>query len=113
MTVHDRNKALIAPLRAALYGGDADALRRAISGAFAADAEIRLGAPFQQVAGPEDLWNRVYAPLLDAMPDLERRDFIVMAGPRWGEGQAGNWVGLGGNFVGTFIAPWLGIPARS
>lgn len=111
-TIHDRNKALLAPLRAAYRANDLERLRQEIEQVFAPDAKIRLGHPFDEVAGPNDLWARVYAPLLAAMPDLERRDFIVMAGPRWGEGQTGDWVGLGGNFVGTLRAPWLGIPAN-
>ena len=40
---------------------------------------------------------------------MERRDFIAMAGPRWG-GERGDWVGLGGNIVGHLMAPLLGIP---
>ena len=115
MSVHDHNKTLLAPLRTALYGGDHDALRRALLDAFAPAARIRLCAPFQEIAGPGDLWDRAYRPLMTAMPDMERRDFIFMAGPRWGEennGNEGNWVGLGGNFVGTLTAPWLGIPAH-
>jgi predicted ester cyclase len=111
MSVHDANKDRVAPLRDALYRGGAEAVRDALFRAFAPDAAIRFGHPFQEVAGPEDLWDRVWEPLLQAMPDMERRDFIVMAGPRWGEGQSGDWVGLGGNIVGTLTAPWLGIPA--
>lgn len=110
-SVHDQNKTHISPLRTALYHGGAESVRRAVLEAFAPDAEIRLCEPFQDVDGPKDLWDRVYAPLLAALPDLERRDTIVMAGPRRGEGKAGDWIGLGGNFVGTFEAPWLGIPA--
>jgi len=110
MSVHDDNKSLIAPLRTALNSCDARAARRAITVFFAPNAKIRLCHPYKDVASADDLWARVYAPLFAAMPDLERRDFIVMAGPRWGEGQTGNWIGLGGNFVGTFSAPWLGIP---
>ncbi len=110
MSVHDRNKVLIAPLRRALRRGGAEAIREALFSTFAPDAEIRTGHPFGQFSGPEALWQRVYRPLLDAMPDLERRDFIVMAGPRWGDGPPGAWVGLGGNFIGTPRAPWLGIP---
>jgi hypothetical protein len=111
MSVHDANKDRVAPLRDALYRGGAEAVRDALFRAFAPDAAIRLGHPFQEVAGPEYLWDRVWEPLLQAMPDMERRDFIVMAGPRWGEGPSGDWVGLGGNIVGTLTAPWLGIPA--
>ena len=45
---------------------------------------------------------------MEAMPDLERRDMIVLAGTT-PEGQ--DWVGSMGNYMGTFVAPFLGIPA--
>ncbi len=41
------------------------------------------------------------------MPDLERRDMIVLAGTT-PEGQ--DWVGCMGNYIGTFRAPFLDIP---
>ncbi len=111
MSIHDQNKALLSTLRAALRGGDPDRLRGAFLSVFAEDAHIRLGAPFHGVTGPQDLWDRVYAPLLRAMPDMERLEFITMAGPRWGDRPSGDWVGLGGNIVGTLRGSWLGIPA--
>ena len=110
MTIHDANKSFLAPLRAALRSGDKSTIRAALKNAFASDAQIRLGHPLGDINGPEALWDQVYAPLLEAMPNMERADFIVMAGPRWGAGQNGDWVGLGGNLLGTFAAPWLGIP---
>ncbi|MEO0913346.1 MAG: ester cyclase [Pseudomonadota bacterium] len=109
--VHDAHKRLIAPLRIALRSADPERIRRALVDTFAPGAEIRLGHSFGEISGPEALWSRVYAPLLEAMPDMERADFIVMAGPRWGEGRNGDWVGLGGNIFGTHRADWLGIPA--
>jgi predicted ester cyclase len=72
----------------------------------APDAVIRLGHPLGGGTGPEAL----EAPLLSlmaAMPDLERRDTILVAG-RTEEGQ--DWVGAMGHYVGTFFRPWLGIP---
>ncbi len=110
MSLHDDNKALLAPLRRALRSGDGAAVRAALIAAFAPDAQIRLGHPHGPIVGPEALWEQVYAPLMAAMPDMERTEFIMMAGPRWGAGKSGNWVGLGGNIVGTLRAPWLGIP---
>ena len=50
--------------------------------------------------------DTAYLPLLRAMPDLERRDFLVMAGETRGQ----NWVGCGGHYVGVFEQPWLDIP---
>lgn len=110
MSIHDTNKHHFAPVRAALYDVDPANLRRVLAGAFAPDAKIDLCAPFETLSGPEELFDSVYAPLLHAMPDMERRDFIFMAGPRWGHGKSGNWIGLAGNIVGRFDAPWLGIP---
>lgn len=112
MSVHNRNKELLAPMREAFLAGDARAMRCALSDLFAPNATIRMGHPLGELTGT-DLWDQIYAPLLAAMPDLERRDFIVMAGPRWGEGKSGDWVGLGGNFVGTLTGDWLGIPAHN
>ena len=84
-------------------------IKTAIQEAFAPDAVVRLGHPMGEVRGAEALWDAVYAPLLAALPDLERADFILMAGPRW-RGM-GDWIGIGGHFMGSFRAPWLGIPA--
>jgi len=110
-SVHEHTKAAIAPLRTALRSGGASTIQAALKTCFDPDAVIRLGQPFNHVIGPAELFERVYAPLLRAIPDLGRLDFIVMSGPRWGAGASGDWVGIGGNFVGTLRSPWLGIPA--
>ncbi|MEL6643178.1 MAG: ester cyclase [Pseudomonadota bacterium] len=110
MSIHDDNKAWFSELRAALYDIDPAHLRRRLTQFYAPDAEIAFCYPFGRLAGPEALFDQVYAPLIAAMPDIERRDFIFMAGARWGQGNSGNWIGLGGNIVGRFDAPWLGIP---
>jgi predicted ester cyclase len=43
---------------------------------------------------------------LTAIPDLERRDLIVMAG----QANRDNWVGCAGFYTGVFERPWLDIP---
>ncbi|MEM9677589.1 MAG: polyketide cyclase [Pseudomonadota bacterium] len=109
--VHARNKARVYELSIALRSGNPATVKRAIFDLFTPDAKIQLGQPFGAMSGPEALWQRVYAPLFASMPDMERRDLILMAGPRWQAETPQNWVGLGGNFMGTLRAPWLGIPA--
>ena len=113
--VHDLNKARIASLQAALSSGAPAGIKAALQAHFAPDARIRLGHPFGTLTGPEALFDGLYAPLLHALPDMERVDFIAAAGPRWGAhlsaDQKGDWMGLGGTIIGTFHAPWLGIPA--
>ncbi|MEO0542392.1 MAG: ester cyclase [Pseudomonadota bacterium] len=74
---------------------------------FAEDAVVKLCHPFGELRGPSAFFAAAYAPLLEAMPDLERRDMIVMSG-RTPEGR--DWIGSMGNYVGTFLAPFLDIP---
>ncbi|MEM8551842.1 MAG: ester cyclase [Pseudomonadota bacterium] len=107
MDVQNRNKALIAPLRAALYDFSAKSVRAALGDLMLADTPVRLCHPFGTVEGPGAFFEAAYAPLADAMPDLERADFIVMAGA---DEDGSQWVGCGGHYVGTFEAPFLGIP---
>jgi len=111
MSIHNANKAALAQLLHARRAGHAHAIQQALAETLAPEARLRFCAPFGDITGPAALWDEVYLPLLQALPDLEFRDFIVMAGPRWGNLSPSNWVGLGGNILGTFRAPWLGIPA--
>ena len=107
MDLPSTHKALIAPLRAAMYDFDAEAVRAALAEVAAPDALFRLCYPFGDVIGPEAYFDAAYAPLVAALPDLERRDWIVMGGTT-PEGH--EWVGCGGQYWGTFVHPWLDIP---
>ena len=104
--VSDQCKSLIAPLREAMADFDGS-VRTEMASVFAADASVRLCHPFGDLTGPDAFYDAAYAPLLTAMPDLERRDMIVLAG-RTPEGH--DWVGMMGNYMGTFVAPFLDIP---
>jgi predicted ester cyclase len=104
--VHQLNKRLIGKFRSALYNCEAAALRHQLHNVFAPDCEIHLAFPFEDLSGPEGLFEQAYKPLLAAVPDLERRDFIVMAGPV----EEGNWVGCAGFYTGVMERPWLDIP---
>ena len=108
MDKHTAHKDLIAPLRAAMYDFDIGSLRRVLHEICAPDVVFRLAFPFESITGVDAYVDRVYAPLQAAWPDLERRDFIVMAGPT---AQGADWVGCGGFYMGTFAAPWLDIPS--
>ncbi len=107
MDPHSRHKDLVAPLRVAMYDFDTEAVRAALHSLCAPDVVFRLAFPFESTVGVEAYVDKVYAPLLAAWPDLERRDFIAMAGPT---PEGNDWVGCGGTYVGTFTAPWLDIP---
>ncbi|MEM7042994.1 MAG: ester cyclase [Pseudomonadota bacterium] len=104
---HTQNKVLVAPLRAAMYDFDEAGVRAALQALIAPDAVIHMAHPLGDLTGPEALYNTCYAPLLAAIPDLERRDWIVMGGRTEHDG---DWIGCGGHYSGTFVAPWLDIP---
>ena len=108
-SVHNRNKSKINKLRAALYDIDTAMLPAQLNEVFSPDCVIHLASPFEDLDGAAELHERVYAPLLQAIPDLERRDFIVMAGHSPGQ-WSGDWVGCGGHYMGVFEQPWLDIP---
>ena len=105
--VHTADKARLGPLRAAMRDFEADPVRAALRGLIAPDAPCRMPHPFGTPEGPDALFDACHAPLLAAMPDLERRDWIVMAGR---DEHGHEWVGCGGHWVGTFVAPFLDIP---
>lgn len=100
-------KALIAPFRKAAETATVDGMREALAAVMAPAALVRMCHPFGDLEGPGALMSTCFAPLLAAMPDLERREMILLAGTT-PEGQ--DWIGGMGNYVGTFAAPFLGIP---
>ena len=104
--IHEINKKLIGKFRAALYDCDISQLKEQLQSIFAPNCEIHLAFPFEDLDGPDELFAKVYKPLLTAVPDLERRDFIVMAG----KSNGANWVGCGGFYTGLFVNHWLDIP---
>ncbi|MYG61010.1 MAG: ester cyclase [Acidimicrobiales bacterium] len=105
---HRGNQALLSPLRTALYDYDPTGVQAALRALFAPDAAVRLTHPFEDLDGPDGLYDEALAPLVAAWPDLERRDYICIAGSDPGGHQ---WVGCAGSYMGTFAAPWFGIPA--
>lgn len=107
MQTPTEHKALIAKLRAAQYDFTEVGVRAALAEVCAEDAVFRLSEPFGEIVGADVFYDAAYAPLLRAMPDLERRDWIVMSGPT---DKGLDWVGCGGQYVGTFKTPFLDIP---
>ncbi|MEO0391428.1 MAG: ester cyclase [Pseudomonadota bacterium] len=107
MDIQTANKATLAPLRDALYNFDLSQVRAVLHQICAPDVVFRLSYPFESIQGVDAYVDAVYAPLARAIPDLERRDHIVMGGP---DEYGGDWVGCGGFYAGTSAAPWLDIP---
>jgi predicted ester cyclase len=105
--IHAQNRSALNALRAAQYNFDPKTLRHELDAAFAPDATVHLCHPIGTFQGPAALWDKAYAPLAQAMPDLERRDYITIAGP---DEDGAAWVGCGGFYCGTHQHPFLDIP---
>ncbi len=101
------HRTLLEGFRAAARDFAEAPVRSALSSLFAPSAEVRLGHPFSAMVGADAYYTQALAPLFAALPDLERRDDILIAGA---DGDGADWVGSGGHYVGTFVAPWLGTP---
>jgi len=86
---------------------DISNVRVALSDLVAPDAKLKLGHPFGELSGPEAYLESCLLPLVHAMPDLERREMIVLAGTT---PEGDDWIGTMGNYMGTFVSPLLGIP---
>lgn len=102
----DAIKEAFSPLQTAAATFDLERVRSVAGDLFTADAALKMCHPFGTLAGPDAFVDACYAPLVDALPDLERRDMIVLAGTT-PEGE--HWLGCMGNYMGTMTGPWLGI----
>ena len=102
----NRNKAIIGALRSALYDFDRGRLSSVGKNVFDPGCAVHLTNPFEDLDGPGGLLDQALFPLADAVPDLERRDTIVIAGSVLGQ----DWVGCAGYYTGLFERPWLKIP---
>ena len=104
--VHTSNKASLKTLREAMYDFEERSVRAVLSELIADDASVHMPFPFGDLKGPDALYETCYAPLFNAIPDLERREMITMAGTT---PQGQDWVGIMGYYLGSFLAPWLGL----
>ena len=102
------NKDILTPLLKAMHDFQGNHVKALLQSLMGDDAIAHLCFPFNSIIGPTGFYEACYAPLLLAMPDLERRDLIVMSGTT---AQGNEWVGCAGHYLGTFISPWLDIPS--
>lgn len=108
-SIHNQNKVIFERFRASLYNFDIAELKQSVDDIFDPEALIQLCYPFETLVGPSELVDEAYQPLSVAIPDLERRDTIVMAGAA--DNEDSQWLGTCGYYTGAFKKPWLDIPA--
>ena len=91
----------------ALADGGPDALPDTLRDLHGQTVHWRGSAPLDEHTDLDAVAERVWRPLMRALPDLERRDDIVVGGSFEGR----DYVASVGHYCGTFARDWLGIPA--
>lgn len=74
---------------------------------FAQDCQWRVVHPINELSTHADVLSTLWAPLKNAMPDLERRNQIFVGGVY----QQRTYIASVGTYCGTFRRDWLTIPA--
>ena len=100
-------KTLFEPLRGSMTNFSEVKVRGYFDQLFSNEVRIRMCHPFGDFTDSGDFYSSVYKQLFSALPDLERRDLIILAGTT-SEGQS--WIGTMGNYMGTFLKSFLNIP---
>ncbi len=108
----NQSLALLQPLRQAMANFAEQPVKAALANLLSDGCVVHMAHPFCDIEGREAWYDRVYRDLYKAIPDLERRDFITIAGQAEDMHglQGDHWIGCAGHYVGTFSAPWLDIP---
>ena len=74
-------KAVLLPWRRAMADfKDAAHIRHALTNLCAPDVTLHMCHPFGDLNGADKIYDMIYQPLITALPDLERRDLILLAG---------------------------------
>ena len=106
MNIARQNYKMMQPLLASLRDFEEFEVRSALKSLMSRDAIIHMCHPFGDLS-PDTFYDKCFAPLIIAMPDVERRDTIFISG-QTPEGDY--WVGCCGSYIGTFVVPFLDIP---
>ena len=105
MSVNLENKKHVYSTLFKLAGSTQKNLRANLEAAYHPNAHWRGSHPLNEVEGLDAIADKVWGPLLKAMPDAERRDSLLIGGEFEGRG----YVGAVGHLLGTFKKPWLGV----
>jgi len=101
------NKRLVMLSLAAIAEAHPATLAARLAAAYHPDAGWRGSHPMNEMTGIEAIEAKVWRPLLQSFPDLERRDLIVAAG----QFQGADLVATLGHYCATFRRDWLVISA--
>ena len=83
-------------------------INKNINDAYHDDAEIRAFHPLNDLKGVSEISEILWKPLINAFPDLERRDNLILGGAF----QDKIFISTIAHLTGTFVNPWLNVPAH-
>ena len=98
------------PALADLAGLGPEGLSGRLEALYADGARWRGSHPMNEATGTEGIAETFWRPLMRALPDLERRDLVFVAGRSIHDEARPVRVAAMGHLTGTFREPWLGIP---
>lgn len=101
--LHSANKRLVAQFLHEMASGDA---RTVLAQYCHADCRFEIFHPFNTIDGIEAAAVNFWQPLRAAFPDYEQRIAFAIGGEYEGRAQ----VSVMSHIMGTFDAPWIGIP---
>jgi hypothetical protein len=84
-----------------------DGLADALAALALPEAQWRAAHPLNVVDGDAAAQAAIWGPLVQALPDLERRDTVFVGGTYQGR----TYLAAVGHYCGTWRRDWLGIPA--
>ena len=103
----DETKNIFNPFRLSQYHFEEKKVLNQIKKLFDQDVHCHFPHPIGDVIGRENFYKKSVGSIFKSMPDLERRDYIVISGTSEKNEQ---WVGCSGFYCGTFLYPFLDIP---
>ncbi len=98
---------VIDKLYAALSGANEAKIRKVAAATLGEQVSWSACHPVNDLSGVSSVVDDFLLPLIQAMPDLERKPFIHIPGDFQGE----QWIAGTGYLIGTFSAPLFDIPA--
>lgn len=105
--LHLTHKRALVGAMAAIAEATPATLAHALAAIYHPDAHWRGSQPWNDLHGLAAIEHGFWAPLLQAFPDLERRDAIVIGGRYEGR----DYVGMVSHLSGRLQRDWLGMPA--
>ncbi|MCX7225776.1 MAG: hypothetical protein NT071_09265, partial [Burkholderiales bacterium] len=101
------NKRAVHSLMSTLAQATPATVERQLAQAYHPNAQWRGSHPWNEAQGVQAIGAVFWQPLLQAFPDLERRDNLLLGGQYQGR----DYVGAVGHLCGRFQRDWLGLPA--